>query len=45
MDYDGKIGVGSELDVGLSQLREHRRPPEFPNPWVVVSFGVHRLTV
>lgn len=25
-DYDGKVGLGSELAVGFSQIREHRKP-------------------
>jgi hypothetical protein len=28
-DYDGKIGLGSELAVNYSQVREHRKPSEF----------------
>jgi hypothetical protein len=28
-DYDGKIGMGSELAVSYSQIREHRKPTEF----------------
>ena len=28
-DYNGKVGLGSELAVGFSQIREHRNPTEF----------------
>lgn len=28
-DYGGKIELGSELAVGYSQIREHRKPTEF----------------
>lgn len=28
-DYGGKIGLGSELAVSYSQIREHRKPTEF----------------
>jgi len=28
-NYDGKIGLGSELAVSFSQIREHREPNEF----------------
>jgi hypothetical protein len=28
-DYDGKVGLGSELAVSFSQIREHRKPTEF----------------
>lgn len=28
-DYDGRIGLGSELAVTFSQIREHRKPTEF----------------
>jgi hypothetical protein len=28
-DYDGQIGLGSELAVSFSQIREHRKPTEF----------------
>jgi hypothetical protein len=28
-DYDGKVGLGSELAVSYSQIREHRKPTEF----------------
>lgn len=28
-DYEGKLGVGSELAVSYSQIREHRKPTEF----------------
>ena len=28
-DYDGQIGLGSELVVSFSQIREHRKPTEF----------------
>ena len=27
-DYDGQIGLGSELAVSFSQIREHRKPTE-----------------
>jgi hypothetical protein len=28
-DYDGKVGLGSELAVSFSRVREHRKPTEF----------------
>lgn len=28
-DYEGKVGLGSELAVSYSQIREHRKPTEF----------------
>lgn len=28
-DYDGQVGLGSELAVSLAQIREHRKPTEF----------------
>jgi hypothetical protein len=28
-DYDGQIGLGSELAVSFSQIREQRKPTEF----------------
>jgi len=28
-DYHGKVKLGSELVVGYSQIREHRKPSEF----------------
>ena len=28
-DYDGQIGLGAELAVSFSQIREHRKPTEF----------------
>jgi hypothetical protein len=28
-DYDGQIGLGSELAVSFSQVRDHRKPTEF----------------
>jgi uncharacterized protein YegJ (DUF2314 family) len=28
-DYNGKLGLGSELAVQYSQIREHRKPSEF----------------
>jgi hypothetical protein len=28
-DYEGKVGLGSELAVNYSQIREHRKPTEF----------------
>jgi hypothetical protein len=28
-DYDGQIGLGSELAASFSQIREHRKPTEF----------------
>ncbi|GAC1431397.1 MAG: hypothetical protein NVS1B11_12100 [Terriglobales bacterium] len=28
-DYEGKIGLESELAVSFSQVREHRKPTEF----------------
>lgn len=28
-DYEGKLGLGSELAVRYSQVREHRKPTEF----------------
>ena len=28
-EYDGQIGLGSELAVSFSQIREHRKPTEF----------------
>lgn len=28
-DYEGKIGLGSRLAVGYSQIREHRKSTEF----------------
>ena len=28
-DYEGKLGLGSELAVSYSQIREHRKPTEF----------------
>jgi hypothetical protein len=28
-DYEGKIGLGSELAVSYSQIREHKKPTEF----------------
>ncbi len=28
-DYEGKLGLGSELAVSYSQVREHRKPTEF----------------
>jgi hypothetical protein len=28
-DHNGKIGLGSELAVSYSQIREHRKPTEF----------------
>ena len=29
VDYQGKIGLGSELAISYSQIREHRKPTEF----------------
>ena len=31
-DYFGQIGLGSELAVGFSRIREHRKPTEFTKP-------------
>src|SRR5438128_2912184 len=28
-DYEGKVGLGSELAVRYSHIREHRKPTEF----------------
>jgi hypothetical protein len=28
-DYDGKSGLGTELAVSFSRIREHRKPAEF----------------
>jgi hypothetical protein len=28
-DYGGRIGLGSELAVAYSQVRDHKRPTEF----------------
>lgn len=28
-DYDGKVGLGSELAISFSRIREHRKPTEF----------------
>lgn len=28
-DYEGKVGLGSELAVSYSQIREHKKPTEF----------------
>jgi len=28
-DYEGKVGLGSELAISYSQIREHRKPTEF----------------
>jgi hypothetical protein len=28
-DYESKLGLGSELMVSYSQIREHRKPTEF----------------
>ena len=28
-DYEGKLGLGSELALSYSQIREHRKPTEF----------------
>jgi hypothetical protein len=28
-DHGGQVGVGSELAVSFSQIREHREPTEF----------------
>lgn len=28
-DYEGHVGLGSELAVSYSQIREHKRPTEF----------------
>ena len=28
-EYDGRIGLGSELAINFSQIREHRKPTEF----------------
>ena len=28
-DYDGKVGLGSELAVSYSQIREHSKPTSF----------------
>jgi hypothetical protein len=28
-DYDGQMGLGSELAVSFSQIREHTKPTEF----------------
>jgi hypothetical protein len=28
-NYEGKIALGSELAIGYSQIREHRKPTEF----------------
>jgi hypothetical protein len=28
-DYNGKVGLGSEVAVSFSQIREHRKPAEF----------------
>ena len=28
-DYEGKVGLGSELVISYSQIREHRKPAEF----------------
>jgi hypothetical protein len=29
IDYDGKLGVGSELAVSYDKIREHRKASEF----------------
>ncbi len=48
-DYGGQIGVGSELAIGFSQIREHRRATEFRRretsslPWQ--NFTPHRRLV
>ena len=28
-DYEGKLGLGSELAISYSKIREHRKPTEF----------------
>ena len=28
-DYDGKVGLGSELAISFSQIREHTKPAGF----------------
>lgn len=28
-DYDGKIGLGSQLAISFDNVREHRKPSEF----------------
>lgn len=28
-DYEGNVGLGSELAVSYSRIREHRKPTEF----------------
>lgn len=28
-DFDGRLGLGDELAVSFSQIREHRKPSEF----------------
>jgi hypothetical protein len=28
-DYNGNAGLGSELAISYSQIREHRKPTEF----------------
>ncbi len=28
-DYDGKIGLGSELAISYTKIRDHKKPTEF----------------
>src|SRR6266550_2601979 len=33
-DYEGEVGLGSELAVSYCQIREHRKPTEFTTRYV-----------